>query len=107
MDHLAHPRCFECARVGSSLFSPSLYVKFKRHSDGSLVMPTDRNLVLSDEVVYASVNELSQKQRAEYCVEMETASLALLETSHQYRTESTSHLPEAEKQCRRCPWHAS
>ncbi|KAJ5977318.1 hypothetical protein N7501_000660 [Penicillium viridicatum] len=43
-----------------------LYVKYERDPEGKLVLPEDRNVLLSDELVYAAMKELSQKKRAEF-----------------------------------------
>lgn len=43
-----------------------LYVKYKRDDQGKLILPDDCNVLLSDELVYAVMKELSQKKRAEF-----------------------------------------
>lgn len=43
-----------------------LYVRYERDPKGRLVLPDDRNVLLSDELVYAAMKELSQKKRAEF-----------------------------------------
>ena len=43
-----------------------LYLKYERDPEGKLVLPDDRNVLLSDELVYAAMKELTQKKRAEF-----------------------------------------
>lgn len=43
-----------------------LFDNYKRDTDGKLVLPRDKNVMLSDEIVYAAMKKLTQKERAEF-----------------------------------------
>ncbi|CDM29719.1 unnamed protein product [Penicillium roqueforti FM164] len=41
-------------------------MRYKRDPKGRLVLPNDRNVLLSNELIYTAIKELSQKKRAEF-----------------------------------------
>lgn len=43
-----------------------LYTTYERGSTGKLILPNGKNVMLSDELVHAAINELSAKRRAKY-----------------------------------------
>jgi hypothetical protein len=61
---MPHSRPREIPQLLSILDNFPLYAKLERRGNGSLVLPDDKKITLSDELVYAATKETTLAQRA-------------------------------------------